>query len=135
MDDALQEVAIKAARALPELRDDAALAAWLRRTTYRTCLDLLRREVRLDVRAPEDMPAGLGVGGDPAERRPGPGHAAPCDPLSGAASRGRAGRPGGSGLRGDGRAPRRPRGHRRLAARDRSREAQARAVAVTGRER
>ena len=58
MDDALQEVAIKAARALPELRDDAALAAWLRRTTYRTCLDLPRRDVRLDVRAPEDMPPG-----------------------------------------------------------------------------
>lgn len=67
MDDALQEVAIKAARALPELRDDAALAAWLRRTTYRTCLDLLRRDVRLDVRAPEDMPAGRAVGGDPAD--------------------------------------------------------------------
>ncbi len=56
MDDALQEVAIKAARALPELRDDDALAAWLRRTTYRTCVDLLRRDGRLDLRAPEDMP-------------------------------------------------------------------------------
>ena len=67
MDDALQEVAIKAARALPGLRDDAALAGWLRRTTYRTCLDLLRREVRLDMRAPEDMPQGRALGGDPAE--------------------------------------------------------------------
>jgi RNA polymerase sigma-70 factor, ECF subfamily len=67
MDDALQEVAIKAARALPELRDDAALAGWLRRTTYRTCLDLLRRDVRLDVRSPEDMPTGRTFGGDPAD--------------------------------------------------------------------
>jgi RNA polymerase sigma-70 factor, ECF subfamily len=66
MDDALQEVAIKAARALPQLRDDAALAAWLRQTTYRTCIDLLRRESRLDPRAPEDMPEGESADGDPA---------------------------------------------------------------------
>lgn len=67
MDDALQEVAIKAARALPGLRDDSAFPAWLRRTTYRTCIDLLRREGRLDVRAPEDMPAGVAVAADPAD--------------------------------------------------------------------
>lgn len=67
MDDALQEVAIKAARALPGLRDDDALATWLRRTTYRTCLDLLRRDVRLDVHAPEDMPEGPAAAADPAD--------------------------------------------------------------------
>jgi RNA polymerase sigma-70 factor (ECF subfamily) len=67
MDDALQEVAIKAARALPGLRNDSALAAWLQRTTYRTCLDLLRREGRLEVRAPEDMPVSESVAADPAD--------------------------------------------------------------------
>jgi RNA polymerase sigma-70 factor (ECF subfamily) len=67
MDDALQEVAIKTARALPQLRDDAALAAWLRRTTYRVCIDLLRRETQWDLRAPEDMPEGESPGSDPAD--------------------------------------------------------------------
>ena len=56
-----------AARALPGLRDPAALGAWLRRTTYRTCLDLLRRDARLDFRSPEDMPESAAVGPDPAE--------------------------------------------------------------------
>jgi RNA polymerase sigma-70 factor (ECF subfamily) len=67
MDDALQEVAIKAARALPGLRDDAALAAWLRQTTYRTCIDLLRRERRWDPRAPEDLPETMSADADPAD--------------------------------------------------------------------
>jgi RNA polymerase sigma-70 factor, ECF subfamily len=66
MDDALQEVAIKTARALPQLRDDAALTAWLRQTTYRTCIDLLRRESRLEPRAPEDMPQTTAADADPA---------------------------------------------------------------------
>ena len=123
MDDALQEVAIKAARALPELRDDAALAAWLRRTTYRTCLDLLRREVRLEVRAPEDMPQGRVAGGDPADASPTRlGHAAPGDPPTGAASGGRAGRPGRPRLRSDGELLGVPRA-RRLPPRDRPRKA------------
>jgi RNA polymerase sigma-70 factor (ECF subfamily) len=67
MDDALQEVAIKTARALPQLRDDAALTAWLRQTTYRVCIDLLRRESRWDPRAPEDMPERESPGSDPAD--------------------------------------------------------------------
>ena len=67
MDDALQEVAIKTARALPQLRDDAALAAWLRQTTYRVCIDLLRRESHWDPRAPEDMPERESPGSDPAD--------------------------------------------------------------------
>ena len=56
MDDALQEVAVKAARALPALRDPDAVGAWLSRTTYRTCLDMLRRQRGLVLLAPEDLP-------------------------------------------------------------------------------
>jgi RNA polymerase sigma-70 factor (ECF subfamily) len=56
MDDALQEVAVKAARALPTLRDPDAIGAWLSRTTYRTCVDLLRRQRRLVLLAPDELP-------------------------------------------------------------------------------
>ena len=69
MDDALQEVAIKAARALPELRDDAALAAWLRRTTYRTCLDLLRRDGEAGRARAGGHARGPGRGRRPGRRR------------------------------------------------------------------
>ena len=62
MDDALQEVAVKAARALPALRDPDAVGPWLARTTYRTCLDMLRRQRGLVLLAPEDLPeSGDGV--------------------------------------------------------------------------
>jgi len=64
MDDALQEVAIKAARALPKLRDPEALGAWLARTTYRTCVDILRRQRGLVFLAPEDLPEPRPVGSD-----------------------------------------------------------------------
>ena len=43
MDDALQDVAIKAFRALPGFRGQSALGTWLYRITYTTCLDYLRR--------------------------------------------------------------------------------------------
>lgn len=56
MDDALQEVAVKAARALPTLRDPDAVGAWLARTTYRTCVDMIRRQRGLVLLAPEDLP-------------------------------------------------------------------------------
>jgi len=67
MDDALQEVAIKAARALPDVRDPSALGAWLSRITYRTCLDLLGREGRFDPLLPEDLPTQEAGGVDPAD--------------------------------------------------------------------
>ncbi len=46
MDDALQETYVKAYRALPEFRRDAAVGTWLYRIAYNCCLDLLRREER-----------------------------------------------------------------------------------------
>jgi RNA polymerase sigma-70 factor (ECF subfamily) len=46
MDDALQEAYVKAYRALPGFRRDAAIGTWLYRITYNCCLDLLRREGR-----------------------------------------------------------------------------------------
>jgi RNA polymerase sigma-70 factor (ECF subfamily) len=64
MDDALQEVAVKAARALPTLRDPDAIGAWLSRTTYRTCVDLLRRQRRLVLLAPDELPEPDGGGAD-----------------------------------------------------------------------
>ena len=42
MDDALQEAAIKAFRALPQFRGDSSLGTWLYRITYTTCLNYLR---------------------------------------------------------------------------------------------
>jgi RNA polymerase sigma-70 factor (ECF subfamily) len=46
MDDALQEAYVKAFRALPGFREDAALGTWLYQITYRACVDLQRREGR-----------------------------------------------------------------------------------------
>jgi RNA polymerase sigma-70 factor (ECF subfamily) len=44
MDDVLQEVYVKAFRALPRFRGEAALGTWLYRITYNACLDDLRRQ-------------------------------------------------------------------------------------------
>jgi len=46
MDDALQDAYVKAFRALPGFREDAALGTWLYQITYRACLDHQRREGR-----------------------------------------------------------------------------------------
>ena len=43
MDDALQEAYLRAYRALPRFRGDAALSTWLYRITYNACLDELER--------------------------------------------------------------------------------------------
>jgi RNA polymerase sigma-70 factor, ECF subfamily len=56
MDDALQEVAIKALRGLPSFRGDAPLGAWLCRIATTTCLDHLRRSRPEDLMAPDDLP-------------------------------------------------------------------------------
>jgi RNA polymerase sigma-70 factor, ECF subfamily len=57
MDDALQEVAIKALRGLPAFRGDAPLGAWLCRIATTTCLDHLRRLRPEDPVAPDDLPS------------------------------------------------------------------------------
>ncbi|MDQ1376203.1 MAG: hypothetical protein QOE15_376, partial [Acidimicrobiaceae bacterium] len=42
MDDVLQEVYVKAFRALPRFKGDASLGTWLFHITYNTCIDELR---------------------------------------------------------------------------------------------
>ena len=68
MDDALQEVAIKALRGLPSYRGDAPLGAWLCRIATTTCLDYLRRSRPEDLTAPDDLPSPPATGSDPADR-------------------------------------------------------------------
>ena len=43
MEDALQEAAIKAYRALPAFKSRSGVGTWLYRILYNTCLDSLRR--------------------------------------------------------------------------------------------
>ena len=59
MDDALQEVAIKALRGLPAYRGDAPFGAWLCRIATTTCLDYLRRPRLEDPTAPDELPVRL----------------------------------------------------------------------------
>jgi RNA polymerase sigma-70 factor (ECF subfamily) len=74
MDDALQEAYMKAFRALPGFREDAALGTWLYSITYRACVDQLRREGRHHPGATGARPgrpgrgerAATGAGADPA---------------------------------------------------------------------
>ncbi len=47
MDDALQETYLRAFRALPRFRGEAALATWLYRIAYNACLDELRNTRRV----------------------------------------------------------------------------------------
>jgi len=42
MDDVLQDVALKAFKALPKFRGDSSISTWLYRITYTTCLNRLR---------------------------------------------------------------------------------------------
>jgi RNA polymerase sigma-70 factor (ECF subfamily) len=46
-DDALQDVYLKAFRALPDFAGRSALSTWLSRITYTTCIDHLRKRARL----------------------------------------------------------------------------------------
>jgi RNA polymerase sigma-70 factor (ECF subfamily) len=46
MDDVLQDVYVKAFRALSRFRSDARLSTWLHRITYHACIDELRRSGR-----------------------------------------------------------------------------------------
>jgi RNA polymerase sigma-70 factor, ECF subfamily len=64
MDDALQDVAIKALRGLPSFRGDAPLGAWLCRIATTTCLDHLRRCRPEYSTPPDDLPQPAAVGPD-----------------------------------------------------------------------
>jgi RNA polymerase sigma-70 factor, ECF subfamily len=60
MDDVLQDVYVKAYRALPSFRGEASLSTWLYRITYTTCMDRLRRRTTSDplpVEAAQDAPS------------------------------------------------------------------------------
>lgn len=46
MDDALQEAYLRAYKALPSFRNEAAAATWLHRITYNVCIDSLRERRR-----------------------------------------------------------------------------------------
>jgi len=68
MDDALQEVAIKALRGLPSYRGDAPLGAWLCRIATTTCLDHLRRRRPEDPTAPDALAEQATSWPDPADQ-------------------------------------------------------------------
>jgi RNA polymerase sigma-70 factor, ECF subfamily len=70
MDDALQEAYVRAYRALPGFRHDAAVGSWLYRIVYNACVDELRRVRRQP--APIDTAAAGGTPWDPVSPAPGP---------------------------------------------------------------
>jgi RNA polymerase sigma-70 factor, ECF subfamily len=67
MDDVLQEVYLKAFRALPSLRGREALAGWLYRIVYNASMDMLRRRRKVPQVALDDLPERPDPAPDPAE--------------------------------------------------------------------
>jgi RNA polymerase sigma-70 factor, ECF subfamily len=72
-DDALQDVYVKAFRALPDFAGRSSLGTWLTRITYTTCMDHLRRRARLvpvpDLEPPDLLPEGPDPTDDVSDRR------------------------------------------------------------------
>jgi RNA polymerase sigma-70 factor, ECF subfamily len=72
-DDALQDVYVKAFRALSGFAGRSALSTWLSRITYTTCMDHLRRRSRLvlvpDLESQEALPDGPDPTDDLSDRR------------------------------------------------------------------
>jgi len=72
-DDALQDVYVKAFRALSGFAGRSALSTWLSRITYTTCMDHLRRRSRLvlvpDLEPQEALPDGPDPTDDLSDRR------------------------------------------------------------------
>jgi RNA polymerase sigma-70 factor (ECF subfamily) len=66
MDDALQEVALKAFTALPNFRGDSSFGTWIHRITYTTCLNHLRSSGRT-VPLPDGEDCADDVAGDPSD--------------------------------------------------------------------
>jgi RNA polymerase sigma-70 factor, ECF subfamily len=66
IDDAIQDVAVKAFVGLPDFRGDCAVGTWLFQITYRTCLNLQRGRGRV-VPLPDVEPQVDDASADPAE--------------------------------------------------------------------
>jgi RNA polymerase sigma-70 factor (ECF subfamily) len=66
LDDAMQEVAVKAFVGLPRFRGECAVGTWLFQITYRTCLNLQRGRGRV-VPQPDVEALADDASGDPAE--------------------------------------------------------------------
>ncbi len=66
LDDAMQEVAVKAFGGLPHFRGDCAIGTWLFQITYRACLNLQRGRGRV-VPLPDVELLADDASGDPAE--------------------------------------------------------------------
>jgi RNA polymerase sigma-70 factor, ECF subfamily len=66
LDDAMQDVAVKAFVGLPGFRGDCAVGTWLFQITYRTCLNLRRGRGRVVPLPDGGLPAD-DAGADPAE--------------------------------------------------------------------
>ena len=75
IDDAIQDVAVKAFLGLPHFRGECAIGTWLFQITYRTCLNLQRGRGRVvplpDVELPADDATRGSRGGRPATHRAG----------------------------------------------------------------
>jgi RNA polymerase sigma-70 factor (ECF subfamily) len=66
LDDAMQEVAVRAFRGLPGFRGDSSVGTWLYQITFRTCLNMLRGRDRT-VAVPDVGALQSGQAPDPAE--------------------------------------------------------------------
>jgi RNA polymerase sigma-70 factor (ECF subfamily) len=56
MDDALQDIAIKAFRALPTFRGSSSVGTWLYRIAYTTCIDYVRRDKPVELYPADQLP-------------------------------------------------------------------------------
>ena len=73
IDDAMQELYVKAFRALPGFKGRASVGTWLYRLTYNACLDELRRSRRRPSPVSlEEIPEPSAATPDPAETLSGP---------------------------------------------------------------
>jgi len=67
MEDVLQEVAVRAYRALPAFRRESSVGTWLCRLAYNTCVDVHRRRRPDEPVAPESLALVAGADSDPAD--------------------------------------------------------------------
>jgi RNA polymerase sigma-70 factor (ECF subfamily) len=73
IDDAMQELYVKAFRALPGFQGRASVATWLHRLTYNACIDELRRSRRQSSAASlHEIPEPSAATPDPSETFSGP---------------------------------------------------------------